>query len=188
LAFKDLDVGGFAKIVGDAVGKSIDLGGRLSVGNALKLTGPMDIGGELDVGGEAQAEDVDIGGELKAASFKVRRISLAGSARTDKGLFASEDIRVGHRSRVHGWMRALQEIEIESKSEVGSLSARRIRLEDRSRASNIYSEDVELGDRVEITGECLYTGTLSTGDDVRFGTQPQKVTSIPQEKSWTHGS
>ena len=184
LNFKDMDVGGYAHIKGDAIGKSIDLGGRLSVGNALRLSGPLEIGGQLDIGGEAEAEDVEIGGEFNASSLKVRNIELSGAAKTDNGIFATEDIHVGHRSTVRGWIKASREIEIESRSEVESASARKIVMDDRSRAKNVYGEDVELGDRVEITGELLYTRSIRTGDEVRFAKQPEKVSSIPTEKSW----
>jgi cytoskeletal protein CcmA (bactofilin family) len=185
LEFNELDVGGHVEVKGSAIGRSIDLGGLLSIGNRLELSGPLEIGGAIDIGGDAKAEDVEIGGEFKASSLKVRRIELSGGARTERGIFASEDVRVEHRSRVQGWIRAMREIVVESKSEVESISAERIFLEDRSRARNVYGEEIELGDRVEIAGELLYTHSITMGEGVRFSRQPEKVEVIPVEKAWT---
>src|SRR5487761_550051 len=185
LDFTDMDVGGYVNIKGDATGKSIDLGGRLSIGNNLRLSGPLDIGGAIEISGDAEAEDVEIGGEFKAASLKVRNIELAGGAKTEKGIFATEEVRVAHRSRVQGWIRAMREIEIDSRSEVESVSGRRVAIDDHSRAGIVCAEEVELGDRVEIPGELLYTQSLTMGENVRFAKQPEKVALIPSEKSWT---
>jgi cytoskeletal protein CcmA (bactofilin family) len=184
LQFTEMDVGGYVEVRGDAIGESIDLGGRLSIGKRLQLSGQLDIGGAIDIGGDAEAQDVEIGGDFKAASLKVKSVQLSGGARTEKGVFATEDVRIEHRSRVHGWIRAMREIEIESRCEVDSVSAKKVILDDHSRARNVYGEEVELGDHAEIAGELMYTKLIRTGNNVRFGKQPEKVSEIPQEKSW----
>jgi cytoskeletal protein CcmA (bactofilin family) len=184
LQFEEMEVGGRVDIKGNASGKSIDLGGLLSIGNKLDLSGSLEIGGDIKIGGEARAEDVEVNGEFRASSLKVRRIELSGGARTDTGIFATEDVRVEHRSRVNGWIRAIKEIDVESKSEVESISSKRIILEDRSRARNVYGEEIEFGDRVEVSGEVMYTKSIAKGDGVRFARQPEKVDRIPPDKSW----
>ncbi len=188
LDFTDMDVGGFARIKGNASGVSIDLGGKLSIANALRLRGELDIGGTIEVGGDAEAGDVDIGGDFRAASLKARNLEIGGGARADNGIFAKEDVRLGHRSRVEGWVRAGRQVQIDSRGEVESVSAPRVIIDDRSRARNIYCESAEIGDRVEVSGEVLYTGSIETGDDVRFAKQPEKVSQIPAEKSWVQSS
>jgi cytoskeletal protein CcmA (bactofilin family) len=188
LDFTDMDVGGIARIKGNATGVSIDLGGRLSIENALRLRGELDIGGTIEVGGDAEAGDVEIGGDFRAASLKARNLEIGGGAHADKGIFAKEDVRLGHRSRVEGWVRAGKQIEIDSRSEVDSVSAPRVIIDDRSRARNIYCDSAEIGDRVEVSGEVLYTRSIETGDDVRFAKQPEKVSQIPPEKSWIEPS
>jgi cytoskeletal protein CcmA (bactofilin family) len=188
LDFTDMDVGGYARIKGNASGESIDLGGRLSIENALRLRGELDIGGAIEVGGEAEASDVEIGGDFRADSLRVRNLEIGGGARTNKGIFATEEVRLGHKGRVEGWVRAQRSVEIDSRSEVESVSAPKVVIDDRSRARNVYCENAEFGDRVEISGEVLYTGSIETGDDVRFAKQPQKVAQIPPEKSWIQTS
>lgn len=184
LDFTNMEVGGYARIKGNASGESIDLGGRLSIDNALRLRGGLDIGGTIEVGGDAEASDVNIGGDFRASSLRARNLEIGGGARTDKGIFAEEEVRLGHRSRVEGWVRASREIEVESRSEVESVSAPRIIIDDHSRVRNVYCENAEIGDRVEISGELLYTGSVRTGGNVRFAKPPEKVTQIPTEKNW----
>ena len=185
LSFEDMDVVGLANIKGSATGTSIDIGGRLVIRNSLRLSGDLDIGGSIEIGGKAEVGNADIGGEFRADCLVVRDLDLGGGAKTDKGIFASGDVRVGHRSKVKGWIRAQKEIELDSRSEVESVAAPKVSIDDHCRVVNAYAEEIEIGDRVEISEEVLYIRSINLGDNVRFAFQPQKVSSIPLEKSWT---
>jgi len=188
LNFAEMEVGGYASITGDALGESIELGGRLSIDRSLKLSQDLEIGGSIDVKGPAEARDVEIGGALSASEFRVRRAELSGGARTENGIFASDEIEVSQRSIVHGWLKAKNRVEIESRAEVESIYADKVMIEDRARVRNVYGNFLEIGDDVEISGEILYTKEIRLGDDVRLRAQPIKVDAIPPDKSWSESS
>ncbi|MGI0085421.1 MAG: hypothetical protein ACREBQ_10100, partial [Nitrososphaerales archaeon] len=188
IVFKNLDVGGVADVKGNAQGESIDLGGRLRVDSNLMLTDSLEIGGAAEVLGDTEAKHVEIGGSFKSRSLKAETADLSGRVRTERGIFASGRVHVGRKCHVDGWMRSLDSVIIDSHAEVDSVSAPRVRIGDKSRAANVYTEILEIDDRVEIYGEALYTQTFSTpssghGDD--GSVQPRKVDSIPPEKKWT---
>lgn len=192
IAFRRLEVGGTASVEGSAEGERIDLGGRLRIDSDLKLSDTLDVGGTVEVGGTAEARNVDIGGSFKSRSLKVETADLRGHVRTERGIFAIRRIRVERKSRVEGWIKSLESVSVDSHGEVESVSAPRVSLGDRSRAVNVYADVLELEDRAEISGEALYTQSVSNrsleGVGDRSGVHARKVDSIPNEKRWALNS
>ena len=175
VATKETEVGGKIRVVGQLRSGRIEVGGLLSAGSVSGED--VEVGGEAEVAGAFTAHRLEVGGRLSAERVVVSdRLEVGDEIRTKAGAKA-DSIRIGDRGVVRGPSVA-REIAVGDRGEVEDVWAGTLRLGSRSRARNVYAEELEVASRVEIQGETQFVRRLR-GDDARFGQPPRQVSQLP---------
>lgn len=178
LIFEEIEVGGKVSINGLAEGVYMAVGGKVDVDGSLKLSGSIDVGGRVDVSGEISAENITIGGVLRARKVtSEKRVKVGGSLSTDDGVRAGF-VEMGRRSEARGPIVA-DEVIIGKDARVESIYGKEILMRKGANAENIYGEKVTVESHCRINGELKYTMELNASEKAILAKKPQKVTSLP---------
>jgi cytoskeletal protein CcmA (bactofilin family) len=176
--FGDIDVGGAVKIEGPARGISIDVGGTLHVEKSLFLKDMLDVGGAVNIDENLQCSRIDVGGTLTVKGrIDGDTIDVGGRILT-KHAKVTNDIRIGKRGEVQGFVEA-KSILIRERARAETLYGDEIRVEERGRVKNLYGRAIYLERESTVEGEILYTESCQVEDRVAMKAQPRRVDALP---------
>ncbi len=178
LEFDALDVGGTVDIKGSAKGRSVSVGGRMRVGENATIEDRLSVGGHADVGGDLSAGNIEIGGSLEAEICLAEEVKVGGEIRTEKGTKAKR-FEIGRRGKVRGMIVA-EQVKINSGAEVEDVYADSLMMDGGSSAHNAYAKVACLGPGAKVSGQLLYTESITLGEGVKVASGPEKVEKLPE--------
>ena len=88
-------------------------------------------------------------------------------------------VSIGRNARVTGTIVG-EKVRMEDNSVAEDVYAEELRIGESSEVANVYASRVEVGDRCRVSGRLLYTNEARVGRNVRFSSQPEKVSSLPR--------
>ncbi|HIH88869.1 TPA: hypothetical protein HA344_06650, partial [Candidatus Bathyarchaeota archaeon] len=167
-----------ATINGDAVGRSIKVGGVFHAAGAIKLEEELAVGGFAEATGPIEAESVRVGGAVKAESVVARGSIETHKLRTRRGAKADR-IEISRRGEAEGPLVG-REVIIHRGARVEDVWGDRVVLLRDARARNVYAGVLEAEEGSDVTGAIQFTGELHAERGCRFTAQPAKAEKLPE--------
>jgi cytoskeletal protein CcmA (bactofilin family) len=158
-------VGGTVKIDGTATGESLSVGGSLKTIGDFSVSGRLKVGGKIVVEGDLKAQNIKVGGRIKAHRVEAEQFIETSDLRTRHGAKATR-IEINRRGHVEGPLigeiiilkdRVDAEdiygdsVQIRSRCKVGNVYANRVHMDARSSADSItYTDELKVDSRASV--------------------------------------
>jgi hypothetical protein len=177
LTFGKIRVGGAAEINGDAVGRSVRVGGTFRSLGRVKLSEDISVGGTLEASGPIEAESVRVGGFISAESVVALREIETNKLRTIRGAKADR-IEIGRRGKAVGPLVG-REVVVQRDADVEDVWGERVVMLRGAHARNVYTGILDADEGSDVSGCVLFTQKLHVERGVRFTAQPVKSEKLP---------
>jgi cytoskeletal protein CcmA (bactofilin family) len=96
---------------------TVERSGTLAVSGNLTVHGGLDVSNSIEVQGKMKAEDVDVGGRVRARSVSCKRMRVGGIAEVSESLQA-ESVEVGGKINARGNL-DVKDLQVGGKAEIG---------------------------------------------------------------------
>jgi cytoskeletal protein CcmA (bactofilin family) len=164
-------------INGDAIGRSVGVGGLFHTTGKVKLEEGLSVGGAAEVGGTIEAESVKVGGAVRAESVVASRSIETHKIRTVKGAKADR-IEIDRRGEALGPLVG-REVVLQRGAYAEDVWGDRVVLLRGARARNVYAGVFEAEEGSDVTGSILFTVELLAERGCHFTAQPAKAEKLP---------
>ena len=170
---------------GNVKAKTVDVGGRLSVGMSLE-TQKVDVGGSLEVQGNVVAESVDVGGSFEAlGELKLKDLDVGGSVEVVGGEVTGT-IDVGGHFTSQKELR-FDRLEVGGSLELGGGKGKKIEVGAKLQSKgdldceemevgglavvegNLSGRMAEIGGKIRVSGDLALTARLEVGGLAEIG-------------------
>jgi len=163
LEFGELSAGMSVILKKDAIGEKASAGFRIYGASNVTLSGSASAGFSIAACKKLEAEKLSAGKKIKARFIKAKTISVAKRGRL-VGTVQAESVVLNERARAM------------------NLYVSELEMLERSKARNVYADNITIEDYARLSGKVEYTGSINAEEKAKIRAKPKKVKELPSPK------